>query len=177
MKTLLVAVLLVFAVPAHAAVSLFAMVNPSSELRNPVSGGASVEGKGLRLGGTVGSEGAASATLDLIAHQGDLFFGVGVVADRLLGPDYSDITVVLDSTTVSRPHDQGHHYGDKHQHKGRTFTTVRSYSSVLTFDFVDIGLSPSLFMSVSGKQGLFVDARVLFNGDDVSNRMSVGLRW
>jgi hypothetical protein len=177
MKTLFVALMLLFAVPAAAAVSLFATVNPSSELRNPVSGGASVEGKGLRLGASLGAAGAASGTLDLIARQGDLQFGVGVVADRLLAEDYSDVTVVTDST-VALPHDHGKHKGDHHVHKGRTFDTVRSYSRVLSFDGVDIGLAPSLFLSVSGKRtGLFVDARAIFNGGDVSNRMSVGLRW
>jgi hypothetical protein len=176
MKTLLVALLLVFAVPAHAAVSLFATINPVSELRNPVSGGASVEGKGLRLGATLGAEGSASGTLDLVARQGSLEFGVGVVADRLLASDYSNVIVVIDSTVVL-PHDHGKHKGDHHVHKGRTFDTVRSYSSVLSFDNVDLGISPSLFLSVSGSRGLFVDARAIFNGGDVSNRMSVGLRW
>jgi hypothetical protein len=178
MKTLLVALLLVLAVPAHAAVSLFALVNPSSELRNPVMGGASIEGKGLRLSAAVGAEGSATSALDLVARQGDLQFGVGVVADRLLAQDYSDVTIVLDSTTTTRRHDQGKHKGDKHNHGNRTFTTVHSYQSVLSFDGVDLGLSPSLFLSVSGKRtGLFVDARSLFNGGEVSNRMSVGLRW
>lgn len=178
MKTLLVALMLMLAVPAHAAVSLFATVNPQSEVRNPVQGGASVEGKGLRLGASLGAAGAASGTLDLVARtRSGLVLGVGVVADRLLADDYSDVIVVLDSTTTVSRHDQGKHKGDKHQHGNRTFTTVRSYQSVLSIGNVDLGLSSSLFLGVGGPRGLFAESRAVFNGDEVSDRVSVGLRW
>ncbi len=177
MKLFLAALLLAFALPAQAANTLFSTVDPQSELRNPVMVGLGFESRNARLTIAIGSNDLTSGSLDLFARsRSGLTLGVGVVADYLNDDSFESVSSSSD-TLVTRPHDHGKHKGDRHVRGGKTVVLRRSYLSSFSVLGEEYGLTPSLFLGVSNPVGVFAESRVLFNGGEVSNRISVGLRW
>jgi hypothetical protein len=179
MKALLVALLLLLALPAHAANTAFATVDPQASLRNPVMGGVGFEGRSLRASIAFGNNDLTSGSLDLYRRSGKtgLYGGIGVVADRIGDEDYTVVTSSSADSVVVRKHDNGKHKGDKHVRGGKVVVLNRTFLSTASLLGQEFGLQSSLFIGVSNPTGLFAESRVLFNGDEVSNRVSVGLRW
>jgi len=171
MKLFLAALLLLVATVASAAqVGITTLVSDGT--RNPVEGSVALEQSALRLGLTAGNARRFGANVDLVGRTSDgLTFGVGVVATGLSDSDYS---AESDTTTTVRPHDSGKHIGDKHVRGGKV--VVQNRSSVFSIGGTDYALVPSLLLGVTGSR-VFVESRVLFDGDDVSNRVTVGVRF
>jgi len=177
-KSLLTILALLVAVNASAgSLQLSATTRLMSDLRNPTEGTLALEQSGARLGVSLGNNERLSFSADLLARSNDGFYGgVGLVGDRL---DDSAFIVesTSDTTTTYRPHDRGKHKGDKHKRKGKKVTVITEHLSVRSIGGLDLGISPSLFLGVSARRGLFAESRVLFNDGSVSNRTSVGIRF
>lgn len=181
MKLFLAALLLAIATVANAgSLQGSAVVDPQSTLKNPVSGGLALESDyWTRVGLQFSGPRRVSGTLDLIGRDEDsgFVFGLGLVADDIQSPVFVNETATTDSTVVITAHDHGKHKGDKHNHGNKTVITVHNGTAYVSIGGLDLNLVPSAFIGVSAYRGLFVESRVLFNGGDVSNRVSVGLRW
>jgi len=179
-KFLAVLVMLLVTTAAHAAsLQLGAQIDPMTELRNPVSGSAALEVGHSRLGATLGLRSRLSISGDLLArNRSGLYIGVGIVADRLTNEDFTTSEGSSDSTVTHRPHDSGLHIGDTHVRNGKTVTSLRSYNRSLTVFGQEYGLSPSFFVGLPLPGGLFIESRVLYDGDgDMTNRSSIGIRF
>ena len=172
------ALIVAWSCPIQASSTLFGTVDPQSSLRNPVMGGAGFEARNLRLTLAIGAGDATSGSLDLLGRtRGGLTLGVGVVADRLGESDFTEVSAASEDTVVVRKHDNGRHKGDRHVRNGKVVVLNRTYASKVSLLGADYGLMSSLFLGISNPNGLFAESRVVFNGSEVSNRLSVGVRW
>jgi hypothetical protein len=180
-KLLLSLLLLLTCATAHAGTGfeVGAVVDPMTELRNPVSGLAAVRLGNTRFGVSLGNNEMLSAMVDVIAiNKQGLSIAVGVVADRLSEPDSFDSASGSDSLSTHRPHDSGHHYGDTHVRPGKGNTRqLSSYSRSLSLFGSEWGLSSSFSVSIPVRLKGFIESRVLFTAGEVSNRTSIGVRF
>lgn len=180
MKTILAFLTaLVLAVPAFAGtIQGSATVDPQSTAKNPVLAGVAIQDNLLRVGVQFATPRRVFGNLDLVAYSNDTGFeaGVGLVVENL--GDYSSTEgTETDSTVTVQKHDNGKHKGDKHNHGKKVVTTTSTGSVVLTVGDVNVKVVPSLFIGIAAPAGLFVESRVLFDGGDVSNRVTVGVRF
>jgi len=145
--------------------------------RNPVTAGVALQESALRVGVQFGTPRRVGGTLDLLARSERTGFeaGVGLVVDGTT-TSTSFESEEGDTTVTVAPHDHGKHKGDKHQHGGKLITTHRGTTS-LSVGNTDLNLIPSVFIGMSAESGLFVESRVLYTDGEVSNRVSVGVRF
>ena len=180
MKSFLLAALLVVAwsCPIQAASTVFATVDPMSTRRNPVMAGVGFDATHLSLDLAIGAEDATYGALDLYGvTRSGLVFGVGAVAERLSEGDFTVEESSSEDTVVVRKHDNGRHKGDRHVRNGKVVVLNRSFASKVSILGADYGVMPSLFLGFANESGLFLESRVVFNGDEVSNRITIGARW
>lgn len=155
-----------------------AVIDPMTELRNPVSGLASLRLSNTRIGVSLGNNERLSAMVDVIAiNKQGLSLAVGVVADRVNAEDYTANESSNDTTITVAPHDHGRHLGDKHKRKGKTTTTTSGFNKSLTLFGQDWNLAPSLSVGIPLPLRGFIESRVVFTAGEVSNRSSVGIRF
>lgn len=176
MKNLFIALLMLIAVPASAA-SL--QIGGTFTLENnlPVQASLALEQSGVRLWGAAGDNKNFSFGGDILHRsQNGLYAGLGAVIDYSPAETYTYYT--NDTTSVSRPHDNGNHYGDdKHPRPGKTRTTIDGNIATVEWD-EDFDAQLGVITGWSAPQGPFIENRIVINTyGDITSRATVGLRF
>jgi hypothetical protein len=184
-KLILTLSLLLAATTAFAgSTQLSATVDPMTSVRNPVCGTLALEQSGVRLGLTARDLGFStrpasplSVSLDLVKRaRGGLYVGAGVVAVRAHETSFSQ-TTESDTVITFKQHSKGKHLGDKHKRDHKVKVSVTSNTISTAIGELNYEVSPSFFLGLAAKRGLFAESRVLFDSDEVSNRTSVGIKF
>jgi len=173
---ILLLLLLILAAPASAA-SLQIGGTFRLEDNLPVQGSLALEQSGVRLWGAAGDNKLYSFGGDIL-HRGSngLYAGLGAVIDYFPAESFSYYT--SDTTSVSRPHDNGRHIGDrKHPRPGRTRTSIDGNVVTVEYD-EEFDAKLGVVTGWSAPQGPFIENRIVIDTyGDITARATVGLRF